>query len=136
MSLCLFTCPVQLCSEVKQPARRLLSDCAPCPRKPPPAEAEALTRAPCWRAATPGPLCADGSLLEAHAEALPPFVSVYPAESCPAACDPTDGSPPGFPVPGILQAGNLEWAAISSSRVFPTRESNPRLLHSAWTLHH
>jgi len=32
-----------------------------------------------------------------------------------AACDPIDGSPPGFPVPGILQARTLEWVAISSS---------------------
>ena len=30
-------------------------------------------------------------------------------------CDPTDGSPPGFPVPGILQARALEWLAISFS---------------------
>ena len=30
-------------------------------------------------------------------------------------CDPTDGSPPGFPIPGILQARTLEWVAISFS---------------------
>ena len=30
-------------------------------------------------------------------------------------CDPIDGSPPGSPVPGILQAGTLEWVAISFS---------------------
>ena len=34
---------------------------------------------------------------------------------CPTLCDPTDGSPPGAPVPGILQARTLEWAAISFS---------------------
>ena len=34
-------------------------------------------------------------------------------QSCPTPCDPTDGSPPGSPVPGILQARTLEWAAIS-----------------------
>ena len=28
---------------------------------------------------------------------------------CPTLCDPIDGSPPGSPVPGILQAGTLEW---------------------------
>ena len=33
---------------------------------------------------------------------------------CPALCDPTDGSPPGSPVPGVLQARTLEWVAISS----------------------
>ena len=36
-------------------------------------------------------------------------------QSCPTLCDPTDGSPPGSPVPGILQARTLEWAAISFS---------------------
>ena len=36
-------------------------------------------------------------------------------QSCPTLCDPTDGSPPGFPVPGILQAKTLEWVAISFS---------------------
>ena len=35
--------------------------------------------------------------------------------SCPTLCDPIDGSPPGSPVPGILQARTLEWAAISFS---------------------
>ena len=34
---------------------------------------------------------------------------------CPTLCDPIDGSPPGSPVPGILQARTLEWAAISFS---------------------
>ena len=36
-------------------------------------------------------------------------------QSCPTLCDPIDGSPPGSPVPGILQARTLEWAAISFS---------------------
>ena len=35
-------------------------------------------------------------------------------QSCPALCDPIDGSPPGSAVPGILQARTLEWVAISS----------------------
>ena len=34
---------------------------------------------------------------------------------CPTLCDPIDGSPPGSPVPGILQARTLEWVAISLS---------------------
>ena len=38
-------------------------------------------------------------------------------QSCPTLCDPTDGSPPGSPVPGILQARTLEWVAISFSNV-------------------
>ena len=36
-------------------------------------------------------------------------------QSCPTLCNPIDGSPPGSPVPGILQARTLEWVAISSS---------------------
>ena len=36
-------------------------------------------------------------------------------QSCPTLCDPIDGSPPGSPVPGIPQAGTLEWVAISFS---------------------
>ena len=36
-------------------------------------------------------------------------------QSCPTLCNPTDGSPPGSPVPGILQARTLEWVAISFS---------------------
>ena len=44
-------------------------------------------------------------------------------QSCLTLCDPRDGSPPGSPVPGILQARTLEWVAIafsyySSSTVF------------------
>ena len=34
---------------------------------------------------------------------------------CPTLCNPTDGNPPGFPIPGILQARILEWLAISFS---------------------
>ena len=37
-------------------------------------------------------------------------------QSCPTLCDPTGGSPPGSPVPGILQARTLEWAARPSSK--------------------
>jgi len=36
-------------------------------------------------------------------------------QSRPTPCDPIDGSPPGSPIPGILQARTLEWAAISFS---------------------
>ena len=34
---------------------------------------------------------------------------------CPTLCDPIDGSPPGSPIPGSLQARTLEWVAISFS---------------------
>ena len=48
------------------------------------------------------------------------ILSVNPAaakslQSCPTLCDPIDGSPPGSPVSGILQARTLEWVAISFS---------------------
>ena len=46
------------------------------------------------------------------------YIYIYAAESlqsCPTLCDPIDGSPPGSPVPGILQARTLEWVAISFS---------------------
>ena len=36
-------------------------------------------------------------------------------QSCPTLCDPIDSSPPGSPIPGILQARTLEWVAISFS---------------------
>ena len=36
-------------------------------------------------------------------------------QSYPTLCDPVDNSPPGSPIPGILQAGTLEWVAISFS---------------------
>ena len=36
-------------------------------------------------------------------------------QSCPTLCDPIDGSLPGSPVPGILQAITLEWVSISFS---------------------
>ena len=37
-------------------------------------------------------------------------------QSCLTLCDPIDGSPPGSPIPGILQAGRLEWVSISFSK--------------------
>ena len=46
------------------------------------------------------------------------FIEIAAAKSlwsCPTLCGPTDGSPPGSPVPGILQARTLDWVAISFS---------------------
>ena len=37
-------------------------------------------------------------------------------QSCPTLCNPRDSSPPGSPIPGILQARTLEWVAIAFSR--------------------
>ena len=39
-------------------------------------------------------------------------------QSCPTLCDPIDGSPPGSPVSGILQARTLEWVAVSFSNAW------------------
>ena len=39
-------------------------------------------------------------------------------QSCPTLCDPIDRSPPGSPIPGILQARTLEWVAISFSNAW------------------
>ena len=47
-----------------------------------------------------------------------PLVTAKSLQSCPTLCDPTDSSPPGSPVPGILQAKTLEWVAISSSNAW------------------
>ena len=57
---------------------------------------------------------------------------------CPTLCDPTDGSPPGSPIPGILQARTLEWVAISFSNAWKWKVkvkslSRVRLLTTPWT---
>ena len=45
------------------------------------------------------------------------FITAKSLQSCLTLCDPIDGSPPRSPVPGILQAGTLEWVAISFSNI-------------------
>ena len=62
-------------------------------------------------------------------------------QSCPTLCDPIDGSPPGFPVPGILQARTLQWVAISFSSAWKWKVkvkslSRVRLLAAPWTAAH
>ena len=52
---------------------------------------------------------------EVHAEHQLSITALKSLQSCPTLCDPIDGSPPGSPVPGILQARTLEWVAISFS---------------------
>ena len=55
-------------------------------------------------------------------------------QSCPTLCDPIDGSPPGSPVPGILQARTLEWVAISCSNACKWKvKSLSRVRPLAWT---
>ena len=62
-------------------------------------------------------------------------------QSCPTLCDPINGSPPGYPVPGILQARTLAWVAISFSnagkRKLKVKSLSPvRLLATPWTAAH
>ena len=53
-------------------------------------------------------------------------------QSCPTLCGPIDGSPPGSPIPGILQARTLEWVAISFSKL--ECESESEVAQSSLTL--
>ena len=69
-----------------------------------------------------GPSSHTGSLCVPQAHLAPPFsMQGLPAAAAkllqpyPILCNPTDGSPPGSPIPGILQARTLEWVAISFS---------------------
>ena len=62
-------------------------------------------------------------------------------QSCPTLCNPTDGSPPGSPVPGILQARTVEWVAISFSNAWKWKNkvkslSRVLLLVTPWTAAH
>ena len=59
-------------------------------------------------------------------------------QSCPTLWDPIDSSPPGSPIPGILQARTLEWVAISFSNAWKWKVkekslSRVRLLATPWT---
>ena len=59
-------------------------------------------------------------------------------QSCPTLCDPIDGSSPGSPIPGILQARTLEWVAISFSNAWKWKVkvkslSRVQLLATPWT---
>ena len=62
-------------------------------------------------------------------------------QSCPTLCDPIDGSPPGSPVPGILQVTTPEWVAISFSNAWKWKVkvkslSRAQLLATPWTTAH
>ena len=62
-------------------------------------------------------------------------------QSCPTLCDSIDGSPPGSPLPGILQARTLEWVAISLSNAWKWKVkvkslSRVQPLATAWTAAH
>ena len=77
-------------------------------------------------------VCAPGSSVAAAAESL---------QSCPTLCDRIDGSPPGSPVPGTLQARTLEWVSISFSNAWKWKVkvkslSRVRLFTTPWTVAH
>ena len=66
------------------------------------------------------------------------IIAAKSRQSCPTPCDPIDGSPPGSPVPGILQARTLEWVAISFSSAWKWKVtvkslSRVRLFATPWT---
>ena len=72
------------------------------------------------------------------------YIHIYAAaaakslQSCPTLCDPIDGSRPGSPVPGILQARTLEWVAISFANAWKWKVkvnsfSHVQLFATAWT---
>ena len=66
------------------------------------------------------------------------MLSAKSIQSCLTLCDPIDGSPPGSPIPGILQARTLEWVAISFSNAWKWKGkvkslSHARLSATPWT---
>ena len=89
------------------------------------------------------PLPLPGSLpdpgIEPESAAAPALaVAAKSLQSCLTLCDPIDGSLPGSPVPGILQARTLEWVAISFSsagkwKVKVKSLSRVRLFSTPWT---
>ena len=69
---------------------------------------------------------------------LPNAAAAKSIQSCPTLWDPIDGSPPGSPIPGILQARTLEWVAISFSSAWKWKLkgkslSRVRLFTTPWT---
>ena len=66
------------------------------------------------------------------------YISAKSLQLCPTLCDPIDGSPPGSPTPGTLQARTLEWVAISFSNAWKWKVkvkslSRVLLLATPWT---
>ena len=78
--------------------------------------------------------CTAGRLFTIWAtrEILPsPAAAAKSLQSCPTLCNPIDGSPPGSPVPGILQARTLEWVAVSFSNAWKWKVK-VKLLSHVW----
>ena len=79
--------------------------------------------------------------IDPHAAAAAAAAAAKSLQSCPTLCDPRDSSPPGSPVPGILQARTLEWVAVSFSNAWNWKVnvkslSPVRLLVTPWTAAH
>ena len=83
-----------------------------------------------------------GHRVSSSSQGLPLFTAAAAAakllQSCPTLCDPGDGSSPGSPIPGILQARTLEWIAISFSNAWKWKVkvkslSRVLLLATPWT---
>ena len=73
-----------------------------------------------------------------HTQGSPAAAAAKLLKSCLTLCDPIDGSPPGSPIHGILQARTLEWVAISFSNAWKRKVkvkslSRVRLLVTPWT---
>ena len=76
-----------------------------------------------------------------HSSPRTAAAAAKPLQSCPTLCNSIDGSPPGSPVPGILQARTLEWVAMSFSNAWKWKVkvkslSRVRLLATPWTATH
>ena len=72
-------------------------------------------------------------------ESMPAAAAAKSLQPCLTLCNPIDGSPPGSPVPGILQARTLEWVAISFSNARKWKEkvkslSHVRLFATPWAV--
>ena len=97
----------------------------------------AWVRKICWRRdRLPTPVFWPG---EFHGLYSPATATAKSLQSCPTLCDPTDSSPPGSLVPGILQARTLEWVTIAFSNAWKWKVkvkllSRVQLLATAWTV--
>ena len=88
--------------------------------------------------------CCEGERGQSSGPSLCPYTALAATkslQSCPTLCDPIDGSPPGSPVPGILQARTLEWVAVSLSNAWKWKVkvkllSRVRLFATPWTAAH
>ena len=105
-----------------------------------PAHLFGITMVPLWQSTSENFLVAAGELWHSSlcVEVFFAAAAAKSLQSCPTLCDSIDGSPPGSPVPGILQARTLEWVAISFSKAWKWKVkvksfSPVPLLATPWT---